>query len=243
MKRILVTGAAGYLGRGLCAPLARSFGLRLLDLVPFDAGAHELLVGDVADVGTVRRALDGVEALVIAHMASRQAGCYDAPPAAFDANVTGTANLFFAAAERGIRRAVLVSSCGTVYGWHDRSFFEHDLPPKGVDLYGLTKVCQEIVAEHYHREHGMEVAVLRIGGLLDEDTMVDKYGRRLEAPGENGVDPRDVGEAARLALELPELGWETLYVMGAAGADRKYDLAYTERRLGWRPAHRFGSRP
>jgi hypothetical protein len=55
------------------------------------------------------------------------------------------------------------------------------------------------------------------------------------------VYPRDVGHAARFALELPSLGCETLYVMGARNAALKYDLGYTERLLGFRPAHRYGA--
>ncbi len=239
--KLLVTGAGGYLGRGLCASLCRSFDLRLLDLRGFDAGPHDLVVGDVADLGVARGAVPGVDGIVIAHMASRQAGSYDTPAAAFDANVKGTANLFFAAVEASVRRVVLVSSSGVMYGHRDRAFFEHDLPPRGIDLYGLTKQCQEVVAEFHHREHGVEVAALRIGALLYEDTMVDKYGNRESAVRENYVDPHDVGEAARLAMELPDLTYETLFVMGAREASRRYDVAYTERRLGWTPAHRFGT--
>jgi nucleoside-diphosphate-sugar epimerase len=241
VKRILVTGAGGYLGRGLCESLALSFSLRLMDLRPFDAGEHELVVGDVTDLAAARDATRGVDALVIAHMATRQTGSYDTPVAAFDVNVKGTANLLFAAVENDVRRAVLISSCGVVYGYRGREYCEHDLPPKGIDMYGLTKQCQEVVAEFYHREHGMEIAALRIGGLLYEDTMVDKYGHRDEKAADNAVDPRDVGHAARLALELPALGYETLYVMGARNAARKYDLAYTERLLGFQPAHRYGA--
>ena len=239
-KRILVTGAAGYLGRGLVTVLADAYDLRLMDVVPFDGQGHQQLVGDVADLPTVRAAVKGMDALVIAHMASRQAGAYDTPVVSFDANVKGTANLFFAAMEEGIRRVVLISSSGVTYGHRDLAWFPHDSPPKGKDLYSLTKVCQEVVAEHYHREHGIAVAVLRIGALLYEDTMTDKYGNREDHAGDNYVDPRDVGEAVRLSLELPDLAFETMFVMGVPEAAKKYDTAYTQRRLGWTPKHRYG---
>jgi nucleoside-diphosphate-sugar epimerase len=239
-QRILVTGSAGYLGRGMVPVLAASFDLRLMDVVAFDPGPHQGVVGDVADLAAVRAAVTGVDALVIAHMASRQAGAYETPVASFDANVKGTANLFFAAAGAGIARVVLVSSSGVTYGHGDRAWFAHDVPPKARDLYGLTKVCQEVIAEHYHREHGIAVAVLRIGALLSEDTMVDKYGNKEDRPGENYVDPRDVGDVARLCLGLADLTYETLFVMGVPAAAAKYDTAWTERRLGWTPKHRYG---
>jgi nucleoside-diphosphate-sugar epimerase len=239
-QRILVTGAAGYLGRGMVPVLAEAYELRLMDVAAFDPRGHQPVVGDVADLSAVRAAVNGVDALVIAHMASRQAGAYDTPVASFDANVKGTANLFFAAAEAGIARVVLVSSSSVTYGHGDRSWFAHDTPPKAKDLYGLTKVCQEVVAEQYHRVHGIAVAVLRIGALLSEDTMVDKYGNKEDRPGENYVDPRDVGDVARLCLGLSDLAYETLFVMGVPAAAAKYDTAWTERRLGWKPRHRYG---
>ena len=236
-----MTGAGGYLGGGLCDSLSRSFDLRLMDLLPFQSDPHTCVVGDVAELEAARSAVRGVDGVVIAHMASRQAGAYETPVAAFDGNVKGTANLLFAALECAVRRVVLISSCGVMYGHPERDFYAHDLPPKGIDLYGLTKQCQEVLAEFFHREHQLEVAVLRIGGLLYEDTMVDKYGKSLRSAWENTVDPNDVGEAARLAMGLAELSYETLFVMGVREASQKYDVAYTEGRLGWQPVHRFGT--
>jgi len=108
--KVLVTGAGGYLGRGLIVPFEEhGYELRLMDVTPIES-RHETVLGSVADLDTVRRALDGCQAMVIAHMASRQAAAYETPTMAFDVNVKGTANLYFAAVEQGIRRAVLVST-------------------------------------------------------------------------------------------------------------------------------------
>ena len=85
------------------------------------------MVGDVADLEACRTATRGVDALVIAHMATRQTGSYDTPAAAFDVNVKGTANVLFAAVENGVKRAILISSCGVVNGCRGRTFCEHDL--------------------------------------------------------------------------------------------------------------------
>ncbi|MBN2581499.1 MAG: NAD(P)-dependent oxidoreductase, partial [Planctomycetes bacterium] len=175
--KVLVTGAGGFLGRGLIVPFESKHTLRLMDVVDWPT-PHEKIVGDVADLETCRRAVQGMDAIVIAHMASRQAGAYEAPTVAFDVNVKGTANLFFAAAEQGIRRVVLISTGGVV-GAYKGSFLSRDLPLKAVSLYGLTKALQEIVAEQYHREFGFQVAVLRLGYILsadDHDNVVDKYG-------------------------------------------------------------------
>jgi len=57
------------------------------------------------------------------------------------------------------------------------------------------------------------------------------------------VDRRDIGEAARLALELDGLGFEVFYVLGTPEALERADVAYTRDRLGWRPTHDFAGLP
>lgn len=240
--RVLVTGAGGYLGRALVEPFVGKHELRLMDVVPFESD-HEVLVGDVADLDTVRKAVAGMEGIVIAHMASRQAGAYEMPTLPFDANVKGTANLFFAAVEQGLKRIVLVSSTGAVAGHGELEFFDRDLPPRSKTMYGLTKACQEIIAEQFQREHDLEVAALRIGWVMDADTMVSKYGDKVEHFASGLTDRRDIGEAARLALEVPGLGYEIFYVVGPREAMDTWDVAYTRERLGWIPKYDFSWLP
>ena len=236
--KILITGAGGYLGRAMIEPFAGHHELRLMDVVKFDT-PHELLVGDVGDLEIARAAVRGVDAIVLAHMASRQAGAYDTPAGCFDANVKGTANLFFAAAEQGVRRAVLISSDGVRGGYPEGTFGTRDLPPKGKELYTLTKACQEIIAEQYSRVAEIAVAVLRIGWVMDADTMIDKYGKKLPHYCEGLTDRRDIGEVARLSCELPDLGYEVFYIYGTVETDAQCDAAYTRTRLGWTPKYDF----
>jgi uronate dehydrogenase len=245
MKKVLVTGANGHLGRGLIVPFEGKYDLRLMDITPFTSDQHEVVVGDVADLAAVRKAVQGVDAIVIAHMVSRTQDhhVYDAPPLPFDANVKGTANLFFAAVENKIKKVVVVSSSGVTYGYRDREFCEHDLAPRSRGIYGLTKVCQEVIAEQFQREHGMQVAALRVGCIIDGDKMEDKYGKKFVYFGEPLTDRRDIGLAARLALELPDLEYETFYVMCTDQAQAHYDVAYTRQRLGWKPQHDFTHMP
>ena len=237
--KVLVTGAGGCLGRGLVVPFAEhGYDLRLMDVVPFES-PHETLVGSVADLETVRKALDGCEAIVIAHMASRQAGSYDTPEVPFDANVKGTANLFFAAVEQGIQRVVLISSTGVQHAYDKKGFLDRHMPMGGKGIYCLTKVCQEIIAEQYHREHGIKGAALRIGCVIDGDTVSDKYGRKFKDRGMSLTDRRDIGEVARLSLECPDIEWEIFYVLGTPEARRFFDVDYTCQRLGWQPKYDF----
>lgn len=237
--KVLVTGAAGYLGRGMIEPFEGEHDLRLMDVVDFDS-PHEKVIGSVADLDVCRRAVEGVDAIVVAHMAPRADGTYDTPPAPFDVNVKGTANLFFAAAERGIKKAVVISSLGVVASYvKEDKFLTLDLPVRGAHMYTLTKICQEVIGEQYHHEFGMGVAVLRPSYIHDEDSRKDKYGREADECNWHFIDRRDIGLASKLALELDDLGFEVFYVLGTPMAKDHAEMTPTYERLGWVPQHPF----
>ena len=240
--KILITGAAGYTGSKLALSFEGKHELRLMDLHPFDT-PHEKIIGDVADLDTVCKAVEDVDAIIIGHMAPRQNDGYALPTLPFDVNVRGTANLFHAAAQKGIDRVCLLSSVATVGGLREGDFFcsrDHPRIPSSLsDYYSLTKVLQELIADAFHRLKSMKVAILRLGWVVDADTRVTKYGKPITTNHPSLIDPRDVGEVARRALELNDLTFEIFYVVGGPEADAHYDVAYTRERLGWKPAFRF----
>lgn len=235
--RVLITGAGGFLGQGLVDVFAKAgHALRLLDVRKFES-AHEVVAGSVADLPCVRAAIRDIEGLVIAHMAPRTPDAYAEPPACFDINVKGTANLFYAAREAGVRRVVLISSMGAVSGYPKDQFHPHDqLPRAERGLYAMTKVQQEMIAEQYAREHGLPVAVLRMGHVIDIRQKTDKYGKQVEAGSVHHADRFHIGEAALRCMELPELRYETFYISSVPDAEDAavWDLDYTFKHLNWR---------
>lgn len=240
---ILITGAGGFLGAGLVEALAPGHQLRLLDVRPF-ASPHEVVVADVADLAACRQAMTGIAGLVIAHMAPRGEGDvnYKSPTLPFDINVKGTANLFHAAVEAGVKAVVVISSTAAVDHYlkvEKRTEFPHDLPARALGIYGLTKVVQETIAEQYAREHGLRVACLRVGYILDGERNQDKYGRHVGARVALDTDRRDIGGVARLCLEDASLRFDIFNVMSAPEAQRTWDLQYTCERLHWRPRYDF----
>jgi NAD+ dependent glucose-6-phosphate dehydrogenase len=241
--KLLITGAGGFLGKGLIASLEKQHTLRLMDIAPFST-THEQVIGDVADAGCVRAAVTGMEGLIIAHMAPNRPEVYAHPALPFDVNVKGTANLLAAAQEQGLRRVVLISSTSVV-GEAQRKgdFLTSDTPPGPVTMYALTKVCQENIARFYAHYLGMSVAVLRPGYVIDADTMQDKYDRHAKRDQWHLIDRRDIGQAAHHALTLPDVKYEVFYILGPPEADRHADVAHAREWLGWIPDHRFAEIP
>ncbi len=239
--RILLSGGNGFLSRGMVVPLAAAgHQLRLLDVRPFET-EHECMVGDVARLEDAQRAVEGMDGIIVAHMAPRSPDAYATPELCFDINVKGTTNLLFAAEQAGIRRAVVISSGASIQGYKDQ---DHSLPgnrPKG--LYGLTKSCQELIAEFYATHHGFQCCALRIGYVLDGEKMLDKYGRSVGERNFQDCDRRDVGEVARLCLERDDLGYQVFHVLSTRESMDLWDVRHTCETLGWEPRYDFDKLP
>lgn len=236
--KVLITGAGGFLGRGLVVPFEeRGDKLRLMDVVSFTS-KHEVVTGDVSDLDAVMKAAEGMEAIVIAHMAPRTNNAYDFPAMPFDINVKGTANLFHAAVKKGIKKVVLISSTA-VMEYSKGSVHPHDFPRKSRGFYGLTKVCQEIIAESFAAEFGIKVACLRVGYIMDGEKNVDKYGKKVEERAPLDTDRRDIGGVARAFLDRDDLSFELFTVMSTPESMVEWDVQYTCKRLNWKPKYDF----
>lgn len=239
--RILVTGGGGFLARGLVLPLAAAgHRLRLMDLQAPE-GPHESVAGDVADPAAVAAAMAGVDALVIAHMAPRGPDNvnYRTPALPMAVNVGGTANLLHAAEAAGVRRVVLISSTGACDANPEPLRRSHAAPALAAGWYGLSKACQEALAEHAARCQGMSVSCLRIGYVLDGEANRDKYGRPVSERNALDTDRRDVGEVARLCLERGAAGFAVFNVMSARESLDGWDVRHTCETLGWTPRYDF----
>ena len=160
---VLVTGATGFLG-GRLAQILSAGGetVRILarpgrDLSHLDGTGVEVIAGDLADIGALKRAADG--AGVIYHCAACSSDW--APRSVFvEANVTGVRNLLDAAASnRKLRRFVHVSTTD-VYGYPEVPCDETH-PMRDAHLpYNSTKISGERLVWDASRE-GMPATVVR----------------------------------------------------------------------------------
>lgn len=237
--KVLVTGATGYAGRGLTEVLAASHTVRGFDVRPGETRAAEMMIGDLASLEDCRRAVAGMEAVVMCHMAPNPAG-YATPVLAVDVNVKGTANLYHAMVEAGITKAVLISSGGVLNKVAKADAVVGDGPYNYKNgLYVLTKIMQENIARFHFETNAVRTAVLRPGWVVWDETCITKYGQKLESYNSTLVDPRDIGRAADLALALSGLALESFNLEQEGG--EAYDGASTRNRLGWKPGYTFSS--
>lgn len=226
MKTVLLTGAAGGVGRHLRAGLAGRYALRLSDrAVIADLGEGESFVAaDLADMEAVRRAVAGVDAII--HLGGFSVeGAWEP---ILHANVIGTYNLYEAAREAGVKRVVFASSNHAVGFYRRDETIDHAVYPRPDSRYGLSKVFGEGLASLYADKYGVGSMCIRIGNVDERPRDV----RRLAI----WISPRDIAQLVSIGIDHPEIGFEIVYGM-SDNARAWWDNANAYR-LGYAPEDR-----
>ena len=173
-KRVLVTGADGFIGSHLTEVLvAQGCAVRAfvyynsfnswgwLDTLP-DEQRRELDVfaGDIRDGNGVRKAMVDID--VVLHLAALIGipFSYHSPDAYVDTNVKGTLNVLMAARDRDIER-VLVTSTSEVYGTARYVPIDESHPMQGQSPYSATKIGADRIAESFYRAFDLPVVIAR----------------------------------------------------------------------------------
>lgn len=162
--RVVVTGAAGFIGRRLVSRQAEEgCDVHVVDAVPVSPlppGVHSLQA-DLCDPGTAEL-VRGLRPDWLVHLAgmSQVGACERDPRAAFEHNVTATANVV-----RGLGGAGLVLASSALVYDPAASRAGEDDPPLPAGVYGTTKVLAEELARLYARRTGGPAVILRLANV------------------------------------------------------------------------------
>ncbi len=173
-KKILVTGADGFIGSHLTEELMRrghdvrafvyynsfnSWGW-LDTLPPEKARALDVFAGDIRDPNGVAKAMEGCD--VVLHLAALIAipFSYHSPDSYVDTNIKGTLNVLQAARRFGTER-VVVTSTSEVYGTAQYAPIDELHPFQGQSPYSATKIGADRLAESFFRSFGTPVIIAR----------------------------------------------------------------------------------
>lgn len=174
MKRVLVTGADGFIGSHLVERLMEN-GYEVkaftyynsfntwgwLDTFSKEKLKHiEIFTGDIRDPNGVREAMKDVEGVF--HLAALIAipFSYHSPDSYVDTNIKGTLNVLQAARQFEVER-VLVTSTSEVYGTARYVPIDEKHPYQGQSPYSATKIGADRLAESFYRSFDLPVTIVR----------------------------------------------------------------------------------
>ena len=160
--RILVTGAAGFLGGHVARHLAGAgFDVRGFDTAPGTDTAYESVTGDLLDREAVTAATLGVDAICHLGAIGDVYLAAEQPHLAAAVNVTGSSNVAAAAAASGAK--VVYASTWEVYGEPEYQPIDEDHPVNPDHPYNITKLAGEQLLLAADRLQDVPVTALRLG--------------------------------------------------------------------------------
>ena len=235
MTRILITGAAGHIGRKLAMFLTgRGYELRLFDI---ESGGNDAI--EIADLSQWDEAwtnrLAGIDCVV--HLA----GC-PRPDAGWNEiqrlNLDMTMNVLEAASRKRVRRVVFASSNWVLAGWRwTDAPLNSATEPRPTNAYGMSKLAGERLGHCYSRTRGLSFIALRIG-----------YVPRVPSPqpgpqmawGPWGqqmwLSERDLCDGIERAIAAPPNVDFAVVNLVSENEGMRWDLAEAERLIGYIPS-------
>ncbi|WZV02934.1 hypothetical protein AAEX28_09555 [Lentisphaerota bacterium WC36G] len=146
--------------------------------------------------------------------------------------------MYSSAKKHGLNRVALISSIQAMNGKKTETEFcaRHRVVSK--NIYGLTKACQEVIAETFFNSDNIETAAFRIGYVIDGASMTDKYDRNLSEFEKGMIDRFDIGIAIKNSFDnisFGKLGFKVFFLDGGTSKVETGDVDDACRILNWQP--------
>lgn len=223
MKTILITGAAGNVGR-LIRPLMKdNYMLRVTGRNDFATEVgEEKVIGDLTSAAFCREVVRGVDGVV--HLAGLVGPDVDFEDT-LDPNYRAVLYLLEACRASKVSRFVFASSHHIVGQYPSDRQYDHSVTPAPDGYYGLSKAFGEAASAMYAQRYGIKTMLLRIGNA--DPKVVDGRRERIWTSG------RDMVQLIEIGLMHPEIGCDVVYSVSNC-PNAVFDNSRAEQ-LGYRP--------
>lgn len=171
MKKILITGGAGFIGSNLCEHfLSKGYKITCLDNFAtghryniehlFSNPNFELIEGDIRNLEDCKNAVKG--ATYVLHQAALGSvpRSINDPITSNEVNVSGFLNMLVASRDEGVKRFVYAASSST-YGDSENLPKVEDRIGKPLSPYAITKYVNELYADIFGKTYGLQTIGLR----------------------------------------------------------------------------------
>lgn len=253
MKRVVVTGSSGLIGR-MVMDKWRQSGMYDVVGIGRSEGEYADVVADISNLDALVDAFQGADAIV--HLAATSAvdSSWDE---VLQSNIIGLRNVFEAASIAGVKRVVFASSnhaVGTFEMANQPEIYELD-DPRQIDhtaeimpdsYYGVSKAYGEAMARYYVDHHGLQAICLRIGACTGTEKPISPENLwKPERDNEEGIREKririratwlsndDCVQLIERSLEA-DVDWALVY--GISDNPRKlWDIEHAREVLGFEP--------
>jgi nucleoside-diphosphate-sugar epimerase len=197
-RKILITGAAGRIGRFMTRHLAAGHDLLLTDRQPLpEPSGLPFRLADLADLDALAALCSGVDTVLHLAAASRPNATWEQ---VLPDNLVGARNVFEAAARAGCRRVVFTSSVNVVSGQLPDTAIPVRAPVRPANLYGASKAWGEALACHYAHQTRLSAICLRLGAVVERGERLRPDGRNLDMV----ITDEDAAQLIVRAIEAPD---------------------------------------
>jgi UDP-glucuronate 4-epimerase len=246
MKKILITGTAGFIGFHLAKRLLAE-GNEIIGIdsmneyydpkikerrneILLEKENYKFFKLDFSEFDLINEVVKSEKPDIIVHLAAQAGVRYSLtnPWAYESANTLGTMNIFESAKLNEVKRVIFASS-SSVYGGNEKiPFAESDRTDTPISLYAASKKANEVLAYSYHHLYGIEVCGLRFFTVYGEfgrpDMALFKFAKNILL--EKSIDVYNNGDMGRDFTYVEDI------VSGIIGCIEKRELSYEIYNLG-----------
>ena len=244
-KRVLITGAAGLIGRALSVALGDDYVVSGLDVRPVSGSSSSILVADMSGTGALDQAFEGKDVVIDLAAVTSHVTPWDA---VYKNNIASTYNALEASRRAGVRRIIFASS-NHVTGMYERQhpysaivagryegldrsaipYITTSMPICPDSPYGISKAFGEAAGRYFSDEYGMSVICLRIGSFTGE-------GRpRSTRSFATLLTPRDQTQLVTRCIEAPDSIRFAVFYGVSDNTWRFWDISDAMEVVGYQP--------
>jgi UDP-glucose 4-epimerase len=237
LRRVLVTGGAGFIGSNIARLVAMDTGADVVVLDDLSSGYRDnldglrvtFLEGDVRDPAMVRRAIDGCD--TVFHLAASVGNTrsIDDPVRDSEVNVLGTLRVLEAARDAGTGKVVYSSSAG-IFGELRTLPIREDHPIDPDTPYGASKLGGEKLCLAYAKLYPMESVCLRYFNVYGVNQRYDAYGNVIPIFAHRVLRGEPItifgdGEQTRDFVNVRDVAQANLRAAQASGLSGAFNVA------------------
>jgi hypothetical protein len=234
-RKVLITGAAGMIGRVFAEHAREKYDLRLMvraeekrEKVDALRAFGEVVQAELLELDALKEICRGVDTAV--HLAA-DPDANATWTSLLPNNIVGTYNLMVAAKAASCRRVVYASSIHAVGGYGKAVQVKTCEPPNPGDLYGVSKCFGEALGRYMAEQEGLSVIAIRIGAFQPPEKMARPEGLSLV---DCWVSPRDLNQLFDRCIEASHIRWAVVHGL-SDNTFNHLDLSDARELLGYQP--------